>query len=86
VGAQQLLLALLQPLALLGRPRLVFQGELYLDEFAARVALLGQPVGVGHVRRQVVRAGEEGALQRLPHVGHGMPPHESRPSHSMSPL
>jgi hypothetical protein len=72
VGGEQRGFAGAEPLALLRGQSLVFEGELDLDELAARVALVSQQVGVGAVRRQVVGVCLKGVLHRVAQlVAHG---------------
>src|SRR5262249_39601745 len=71
VRGEQVLLARLQLLtALVGRGH-ALQGELDLDELAARVALLDEVVGVGCVAGEVVWVLGDGGFQRGAEVGHG---------------
>jgi hypothetical protein len=70
VRPQQRGLALPQPPAFLGRPRLVFQGELDLDELAARVPFLHEEVGIRGVGRPVVGVLGQGLFQGFPQGRH----------------
>src|SRR5262249_8371464 len=60
---QEHLLAVLQLAALLVGTAGVFQRQLHLDELAARVALLGQQVGVGRAGGAVVWVVEDSLFQ-----------------------
>jgi hypothetical protein len=65
VGLEQFRLALLELAAAGGWRFVILERQLDLDELAARIALLGQVIGVGHVRGQVVGVGVEGGLQSV---------------------
>jgi hypothetical protein len=62
---QQFLLARLQFAPLRRRARPILQGDLHLDELAARIALLVQQIAIGHVRGEIVWVLAQRRLQHL---------------------